>query len=104
MASALNRVIWNTIEQTIPFVFLLFVVGTLNPFKWTENHFIHLVRMFIISRVIYSVSYIGIVLTGFWSLKAYGHVGTLLVNFTLLLAVFGINVFKYVAMLPLPKK
>ena len=103
MIMVFNRIMWNTLEQATAFVCLLYVVSTLNPFDWSQKYFIHIVRMFILSRVIYSITYILSQVTGLSGLRRYGFVGTLTANMCLLLAIFGVNIFQYISMIPVPK-
>ena len=93
---ALNRVIGNTIEQSVIFCSLLFAALVLNPLQWKDHQFVHLVRAFIFSRVLYSVGYNLGVLFNVPKLRNLGLPGTMTCHLILLLAFAGVNMFKII--------
>ena len=103
MIMVFNRIMWNTVEQTIIFVCLLWVVQNKNPFDWPDKNLIHIVRMFIFSRVVYSATYILGQVGNMPNSRRFGFVGTLTSSLCLLLALLGINIFKVISIMPVPK-
>jgi hypothetical protein len=101
MVSLFNRIIANTMEQTIIFgCLLLYATAVLNPLEWPESHFGHVVRVFIFGIVLFSVGYI---LGDFFGVPFYRSPGfalTLVAQSILLTAFLKTDLFNILGSLP----
>ena len=101
--SALNRILTNNFEHTFIFGCLLYAGIYHNPMSWPLTYFAHIVRVYIISRFLYSVGFFLGVNIGIPALRNLGFPGTIVAHTFLVFSFLGIDMFSKIAQLPLPE-
>jgi uncharacterized MAPEG superfamily protein len=92
----LNRIILNTVEQSIIFVGLYLPLFLSTETKISSQRILSLASLFIVGRILFALGYLIGSLTKISSFRSFGFAVNLIVNVLLASHYFGINLFEYI--------